>query len=192
MSIANLLNHRGGLSDIKNIPGFDYWIREPHNKEEVLRLIENSSIDFAPGSRSAYSNSGYILLSFILEKVTRKPYAQLLKERIASPLHLMHTYYATQRGTRPEESFCYRYDRGWKPVPETDWSIPQGAGAVISTSHDLALFADALFNGKLVGQRGLALMKHQTDGFGMDLVVMDCPKQPAYGHTEGWTASFLR
>jgi CubicO group peptidase (beta-lactamase class C family) len=185
ITLANLLNHHGGLSDIKTISGIDYWIREPHTEAEVLHVIENSTIDFQPGSRAAYSNSGYILLSYILERVTKKTYSQLLKERITVPLNLKHTYYSPKRDTKSEESFCYNYDKGWQPVPETDWSIPQGAGAIISTSQDLALFASALFDGKLISPQSLKMMENITDGYGMDLVIMDCPKQPAYGHTGG-------
>ncbi|WP_316834373.1 serine hydrolase domain-containing protein [Pedobacter nutrimenti] len=190
ITIANLLSHRGGLSDIKAIPGIDYWIREPHSEAEVLRVIETSAIDFQPGSRAVYSNSGYILLSYILERVAKKTYGQLLKERITEPVNLRHTYYSPKRGTKSEESFCYNYNKGWQPVPETDWSIPQGAGAIISTSQDLALFASALFNGKLVSLQSLQMMEKITDGYGMDLGIMDCPKQPAYGHTGGMD-SFL-
>ncbi len=191
ITIANLLNHRGGLSDIKAVPGIEYWIHEPHSEAEVLRVIETSAIDFPPGDRASYSNSGYILLSLILERATGKPYAQLLQERVTTPLHLGHTYYSTSRGTRPEESFCYNYQNGgWQPVTETDWSIPQGAGAIISTSGDLALFASALFSGKLVSPVSLQRMERITDGYGMDLVIMDCPKQPAFGHTGGMD-SFL-
>jgi len=190
ITIGNLLNHHGGLSDLKSIPDFGHWITQAHTEDEIIKVIAQSHIDFEPGTQAAYSNSGFILLSYILEKITGKPYSELLHERVTGKLGIKNTYYAKVRNTRPNESYSFHYDYGWQPVPETDWSIPNGAGGIISTTDEMDEFITGLFAGKLISSKSLNQMKTITDDYGMDMVLMPGPKQPAYGHTGGMDGFF--
>jgi D-alanyl-D-alanine carboxypeptidase len=182
ITIKDLLTHRSGLSDIKEMPSFSSWAQQPRTRDEMLTAINSSSIRFEPGTKAEYNNSAYILLSYIIEQVCSQPYADVLQKRISSRIGLKHTYYATLKGTRPDESLSYRYENGWKASPETDWSIPAGAGGLVSTSGDMARFISALFKGEIVNRTSLDLMKSITDGYGMGMVAIPFGNRMSFGH----------
>ncbi|PSL44314.1 CubicO group peptidase (beta-lactamase class C family) [Chitinophaga niastensis] len=183
ITIGNLLNHHGGLSDLKSIPDFTSWTQSPKSEEDILKVISQSTVEFSPGTKAAYSNSGFILLSYIIERVCHQPYAQVLQVRICKKIGLSETYYSEKRNTRPHESYSYEFQEGWKPVAETDWSIPTGAGGILSTTADMAKFITCLFSGKLISPKSLDQMKTITDNYGMDLVEMRFDDHLALGHT---------
>ncbi len=185
ITIGMLLQHRSGLSDLKSIPDFETWSRKPHTEDEITRVIAQSHIDFEPGTSAGYNNSAFILPGYILEKITGKTYGELLQQRIADKLRLKNTYYSTVRNTHPNESYSFYFAMGWKPVPETDWTIASGAGNIVSTTSDMDQFITGLFTGKLVSSKSLAQMENIIDDYGMDMVIMPGPKQPSYGHTGG-------
>ena len=110
-------------------------------------------------TRYGYSNAGYILLGYILEKIGGKPYPEALKERITSRTGLKDTYVGTGN-TDPSknEPFSYRYIGGWREAAELDFSVPGGAGAILSTPTDMAKFIQALFDLKLVSADSLKQM----------------------------------
>jgi CubicO group peptidase (beta-lactamase class C family) len=93
-------------------------------KDELLALIAKGTPDFEPDAKHSYSNSGYILLGLILEKLTGKPYGEALKERITSKIGLNDTYTATGNiDVNKNEALTYRYVADWKQEPETHPSL---------------------------------------------------------------------
>ena len=93
ITIANLLNHTSGLADYvsENLT----WIVAPHTKAELLDTMAKSKVHFEPGAKQQYSNGGYLLLTYILEKITGKPYALLVKNRIIDKIGLKSTIAGT-------------------------------------------------------------------------------------------------
>ena len=79
----------------------------------------------------------------------------------------------------------YQFVSNWKQMPETDMSIPGGAGAIVSTPADLTKFIEALFSLKLFKQSSLDQMKTMTDGFGMGMFQIPFYDQKAWGHNGG-------
>jgi CubicO group peptidase (beta-lactamase class C family) len=77
------------------------------------------------------------------------------------------------------------YTGGWDKQPETDMSIPQGAGAIVSTPSDLVRFISALFDGKLIRQESLSQMKTISDGMGFGIMQFPYEKKTVYGHGGG-------
>jgi CubicO group peptidase (beta-lactamase class C family) len=132
-----------------------------------------------------YSNSNFVLLTFILEKTFRKPYAELLNKYITKPLGLTNTSLGGKINTSKNECSSYRYIDTWKPEPETDISIPLGAGGIVSTPADLVKFSDALFSGKLLKTETLELMKTPKGQYGMGLFKIPFFDLTGYGHTGG-------
>lgn len=184
ITVGHLLNHRSGLSDIKERPEFfNEWMQKPHSQEEILAIIEQATIKYAPNKRGEYSNSGYILLSCIVEKVGKKSYNELLQQRICKKIGLKDTYYQPTKGTRPHESNSYQWrNNTWEQVPDTHLSIPQGAGGILSTTTDLTRFMDALFAHQLISQNSLEQMKIVTDGYGSGIFEFPFNNQKGYGH----------
>lgn len=182
ITIGHLLNHRSGLHSFTNDPAYVTYLAQPKTQAEMLTLIGQGQPEFAPGTKAAYSNAGYVVLGYVVEKLTKQPYAQALQQRIVRKAGLRDTYYGGKIGQRPQEARSYRYTGAWLPATETDMSIPGGAGAVVSTPTDLARFIEALFAGKLVSEKSLAQMKTTTDGFGMGLNPLPFGTKTSYGH----------
>jgi D-alanyl-D-alanine carboxypeptidase len=142
------------------------WIN-PRHRAELLQIIRDKDADFEPGTRNEYCNTNYLLLSYILEKVTQLPYETNLQKRIVSKIGLKDTYVAKASETTVDESISYKYaNASWNPVKQTDPGIHSGAGAIVSTPGDLVVFIQALFTGKLIKKSSLEKMTTITDDYG--------------------------
>ena len=188
VTIAQILAHRSGIHDSI----LDRNLRPSSKtnsitKDELLTLIAKGKPDFEPDAKHSYSNSGYILLGLILEKLTGKPYGEALKDRITSKIGLKDTYIATGNiDVNKNESLTYRNLGGdWKQEPETHPSILFSAGAIVSTPNDLTKFIQALFDLKLISQESLASMKPIRDGDGLGMEPFTFAGKTFYGHTGG-------
>lgn len=185
ISISNLLNHRSGIHNFTNDATYLSWNTAKKSEKEMLQIIENGGSDFEPNSKAEYSNSNYVLLSYILEKVYNKPYSEILTEKIIKPIKLENTFYGEKINLKNNESNSYRFLNNWEIEPETDMSIPVGAGAVVSTPSDLTKFAEALFTGQLISLKSLEIMKTINDNFGYGLIQMPFYEKIGFGHSGG-------
>ncbi|HXF40640.1 MAG TPA: serine hydrolase domain-containing protein [Blastocatellia bacterium] len=187
ITIAQILGHRSGIHDSlvdRNLRPSSKT--DPMTKDEMLALIAKGTPDFEPDEKYSYSNSGYILLGLILEKLTGKPYGQALKERITTKIGLNDTYIATGNiDVNKNEALTYRYVAGWKQDSETHPSLLFSAGAIVSTPNDLTKFIQALFDLKLISQESLASMKTVRDGEGLGMGPFTFAGKTFYGHTGG-------
>jgi CubicO group peptidase (beta-lactamase class C family) len=172
ITIAHLLGHRSGLADVKDLPDFDRWARTPRSLDDLRVALQGQAPKSEPGARADYNNSGYLLLWWIVERVTGMDYGTALQQRIAAPLGLSGTSYRADPAADPLASVSYgwRDDRlRWEATPETHASVPGGAGAVVSTPRDLVVFMQALFDHKVVSARSLSQMTTVVDGLGRGL-----------------------
>ncbi|MDQ3750136.1 MAG: beta-lactamase family protein [Acidobacteriota bacterium] len=186
ITIAHILAHRSGIRDVTEDRDFRTWGMTPKTKDELLAFIAKGTPDFEPDAKYSYSNSGYILLGIIVEKVGGKPYQEALKKRITSKIGLKDTHMGTGNiDVNKNESFSYRYVRDWEQQPETHISILFGSGAIISTPTDLTKFIQALFDGKIVSKESLASMKTIRDGYGLGMDTFTYNGKIFYGHTGG-------
>jgi CubicO group peptidase (beta-lactamase class C family) len=151
ITIHHLLTHTSGIPNYTNLP--DYRTFEP-NQYRPLDLIKKFSdlpLEFEPGSAFAYSNSGYILLGAIIEKVTGKPYEKVLQENIFTPLQMHNTGYDASYKVLPKRaSGNETWNLVYQNASYMDRSIPYAAGALYSTAGDLALWDQALYTDKLL------------------------------------------
>ena len=187
ITIGQILAHRSG---IHNLEPDGSWGKQPRTKDEVVARIAQGQPDFEPDSRHLYSNAGYVLLGYIVEKAGGKPYPEALKERITSKIGLKDTYLGVGN-TDPgkNEALSYRYIGGWKEAVELDFSIPGGAGSILSTPADMTKFIQALFDRKLVSQNSLKQMTTIRDGEGMGMEPFTFAGKTLYGHTGGSASS---
>ena len=185
ITISNLLIHRSGIHNFTNDPEYSAYMSKLKTQDEMLAIISKTPVDFQPNEKAVYSNSNFVILGFIIEKITKQSYPINLKQRITSKIGLSNTYYGGKTNTNNNECFSYQFAGSWKQMSETDMSIPGGAGAVVSTPTDLTKFIEALFSLKLVSQNSLNQMKTITDGFGMGMFQIPFFNQKAYGHNGG-------
>jgi CubicO group peptidase (beta-lactamase class C family) len=185
ITIEHLLRHRSGLHNFTSDKDYLTWNTQPKTEKEMVEIIAKGGSDFNPDSKAEYSNSNYVLLTYILEKTFKKSYADLLQEMIVKPIGLSNTYVFGKINPNNNECKSYRFLGAWKIENETDYTVPLGAGAITSTPTDLTKFADALFNGKLLTNESLEIMKTIKDGYGMGLFQIPFYKSVGYGHTGG-------
>lgn len=171
ITVEELLDHHSGLFNFTNKQDYTTWMQTPQTKGELLAKFKENGTDFEPGEKGEYSNTNYVLLSFIAEDVTGKTFEKIFQNRIVKPLQLKRTRFGGKINPKNNEALSYAFgENGWKPLPETAMSIPMGAGAVVSTASEVSRFYSALFNGKLVNDTSLKNMENQRDGFGFGIV----------------------
>ena len=186
ITIGNMLNHRSGIHNFTASPDYLSWNTSAQTEDQLLARIIAGGSDFEPDSKASYSNSNFVILSMLLEKIYQKSYKVLLTERIIAPLGIKHTYYGGKIDLKDNECFSYKYAGGkWVKEPETDMSIPSGAGAVVSDPEDLDIFISALFAEKLISAGSLAQMKTIKEGYGMGMFSAPFGDKKLFGHTGG-------
>lgn len=185
ITVKDLLSHRSGIHNFTDDKDYLTWNTQPKTEKEMIEIITKGGSDFTPDSKAGYSNSNYVLLTFIIEKTFNKSYSDLLQEHVTKPLNLTDTYVFGEINPKNNECKSYKFLGDWKLESETDYSIPLGAGAIISTPRDLTKFADALFSGKLLTSESLEKMKTIKDGYGLGLFQIPFYKSIGYGHTGG-------
>ncbi|TKC10850.1 beta-lactamase family protein [Pedobacter polaris] len=182
ITIGNLLNHRSGIFNFTNNPDYLKWNTVQKTREELVGIISSNPSNFEPNSKAEYSNSNYVLLSIILEKIYKKPYQDILTEKIIKPLKLNNTYYGDKIKLDNNEVNSYAFTGIWIKQPETAMSIPLGAGAIVSNPADLSIFIAALLEGKLVSAESLTTMKTIKENYGMGLTSIPFYDKVGFGH----------
>jgi len=172
ITIRQLLNHRSGLV---NYTDYGSWLeragRSPSTRPiDLLRFAGSKPLGFEPGSRGVYSNTNYIALGLVIEKVTARSYGQELEQRILRPLKLDHT-------ELPETRRLPDLDDGGAN-PNLTWA----AGAIVSNARDLSRFYSAVLSGGLLSAGSLRQMKRTVDGTGLGVGVTDLPCGRFWGH----------
>ena len=171
MTIEQLLNHTSGLGqptddDVSyqlTVINNPEYIGSLDARERLEQYIYGKSLKHTPGEDSYYSNAGYWILQWIIEKITVKSLQQNIEERITDPVGMDHTY--LEKRTNSEVSRGYNFSGSlMKDVTIWDRADSDGdpSAGVISDARDLLLFGEALFTGHLVSDTSLALMKTTT------------------------------
>ena len=193
ITISNLLNHRSGIHNFTNDTDYYSYMTGSKSEKEMVTLITKKGSDFEPNTQAQYSNSNYVLLSYILEKIYNNTYANLLKEKITNPFNLKDTHFDTNIDLKDNECNSYTFLGKWIKQPVTHSSIPMGAGAITSTPTDLVLFSDALFSNKIISTNSVNKMKTIQEGYGMGIFQIPFYNKTAFGHTggiDGFRSSF--
>jgi CubicO group peptidase (beta-lactamase class C family) len=152
ITIHQLLNHTSGIPSYTGLPNFiKDKSRDPYRPRDFVLKYCSGDLEFTPGERFSYNNSGYFLLGAILEHATGKSYEQLLRERIFEPLGMTSSGYDVGRTLLPKRARGYeRPFAGVRNADFLDMSIPYAAGSLYSTAEDLYLWDQALYAGKVL------------------------------------------
>lgn len=184
ITIADLLSHRSGIHNFTDNGDFSKW--PARSKEQMIDIISAGGSDFEPDTHADYSNSNYVLLSYILESIYKKPYADILIEKIIRPLSLHNTYFGKSTiDINNNESNSYSYSSKWQIQSVTNPFVTLGAGSIISNPKDLNRFADALFNARLITANSLHAMENIRDEIGLGLFPVPYFSKQGYGHRGG-------
>ncbi|WP_338838681.1 serine hydrolase [Flavobacterium ginsenosidimutans] len=157
ITIHHLLTHTSGIPNYTNAPNFfKDKARNPYTPAEFVKTFSSLPLEFAPGEKFNYSNSGYFLLGYIIEKITGKTYEQYLQETIFTPLKMVNSGY--DHSDVILKNRAAGYERKGKLIsnaPYVDMSIPYAAGSLYSTVEDLYLWDQALYTNKLLSEKSM-------------------------------------
>lgn len=178
ITLANILKHRSGLQDyLEKIGGDESWLFVPVASQDIIDEIVKQGVAFAPDSTYRYSNSGYYLLTKIVEKKYGKPYREILEKQILKLLSL-NTMIDT---TLIPAGNTYK---DFSPINIT------GVGDLCSSMSDINVFLNGLFEDRLVSQNTLKEMLPSEDDFmGCGIIQVKYKGLTYYGHTGGTMVS---
>lgn len=195
IKIAQLLNHTSGIQDYTEIPG---WMTEANTNrryttQELIAVFKDRPAPSLPGQKWAYNNSGYILVGALIEAVTHKPWYEAVEKRIIQPLGLSTVHYGIDERRIAAMATGYTKSKvGVAPALKIDMSVPGAAGSLVGTPRDLATWANALHNGKVLPAPYYKRMVTPTklpDGsnvpYGFGLETGDLRGHPIIGHDGG-------
>lgn len=151
ITVRQLLTHTSGIKSYTSVEGFEKQVRHDFTHKELLALVADAPLEFTPGSKWDYSNTGYYLLGLLIEKVSGKSYAAFLAERIFRPLGMRSTRVNDLSVVIPGRATGYTKSgselRNGEYVSPTQ---PYAAGALVSCVRDMALWYGAIGAGKLL------------------------------------------
>jgi D-alanyl-D-alanine carboxypeptidase len=194
ITIGNMLNHRSGLHNFTARADYEAWSLIPKTQQEMLNIIAQGGADFMPNTKTEYSNSNFYVLGYLVEKITKKSYAENLKERITSKIGLTSTEVGQKTDIQKSESYSYLFMDKWIQKTETDITITGGAGCIISTTKDLCQFVEALFHLKLISKSSLSKMITVEGEVGMGIFPLILEKKKSWGHSgmiDGFSSSLV-
>jgi len=159
VTIHHLLTHTSGIPSYTSAKDMHEWWHNHFEVEDFVKKHCSGDLEFAPGSKFEYDNSGYFLLGAIIEKVTGKKYEEVLQERIFQPLGMRNSGYDHSETLIEHRAEGYEHGKdGFVNAEYLDMSIPYAAGSLYSTAEDLYLWDQALYTEKLLSGEWKAKM----------------------------------
>jgi CubicO group peptidase (beta-lactamase class C family) len=145
ITIHHLLTHTAGVTDFASLPGHEVTMRLPSSPAETIARFRDQPLEFPPGEKFRYSNSGYILLGAIIEQVSGSTYETFLHDNIFAPLQMVNSGYDHNTG-----DLAVGYRDGLAEAEFIDMSVPFAAGGLYSTVADLYRWDQALYTDQLI------------------------------------------
>jgi CubicO group peptidase (beta-lactamase class C family) len=159
VTIHHLLTHTSGIPSYTADPEYGKKMAQPETVKSMIARFKDKPLDFRPGEKFAYSNSGYFLLGAIIEKVSGVSYEAFLKEAIFDPLDMKDTGYDRHATVLPRRASGYnRKGDALENAEYLDMAQPYAAGSLYSTVEDLAKWDRALDDGELISEESMARM----------------------------------
>ena len=160
VTLHHLLTHSSGIPSYTSFPGFfEEQSRDPSSPAEFVKVFADSTLQFTPGEKFAYNNSGYFLLGHIIEEVTGKSYEQVLQEKILEPLDMDDTGYDHHATILKNRAAGYEKNGNeYVNAPYLDMSLPYAAGSMYSTVEDLYKWDRALYEDEILSAESKELM----------------------------------
>lgn len=159
ITIHHLLTHTSGIPSYTEM---DEWTPEVQKKdftvEELIDLFKDKPMDFEPGDQWRYNNSGYILLGYIIEKLSGQTYEQFISDNLFKPAGMENSLYGNDRIILKNRAYGYQAGHdGYENADYLSMTQPYAAGSLMSTVGDLYKWNRALLSGKLISKKSLDL-----------------------------------
>jgi CubicO group peptidase (beta-lactamase class C family) len=159
MTIFNVLTHTAGIPSFTEFPDYGPTEGLPTTPEKLVARFRDKPLEFQPGEKWKYSNSGYVLLGYLIEKITGSTYQKFLQDNIFTPLNMKDSGYDSNSAIIANRANGYTPGRGGiVNASYVHMSIPFSAGALYSTTEDLLRWEQGLFGGKVLSAASLGKM----------------------------------
>ncbi|HEV2915125.1 MAG TPA: serine hydrolase domain-containing protein [Pyrinomonadaceae bacterium] len=156
VTLHHLLTHTSGIPDLLGFPDFTKTMGQPSPVAETVARFRDKPLEFKPGEKFSYSNSGYVLLGYIIELVSGTSYEDFLRANIFEPLRM------TNSGSDHNDLIIKHRAAGYTKrgeavinAPYIDMTLPTGGGSLYSTVEDMLLWDQALYSDKLLKRGSL-------------------------------------
>jgi CubicO group peptidase (beta-lactamase class C family) len=187
ITIYNLLTHTSGIPSFTSFPDYRASEATPTTPKALVDRFRDKPLEFQPGEKWNYSNSGYVLLGYLLEKISGQTYADFVEQNIFKPLGMKDSGYDSNSAIIPHRAM------GYTPSPKgpvnsgyIDMTIPFSAGALYSTTHDLLLWEQGLYGGKVLSAASLKKMTTPfKENYGCGLMITNAKGHLQYEHGGG-------
>jgi CubicO group peptidase (beta-lactamase class C family) len=187
ITIYNLLTHTSGIPNFTALPEYRTLKVTATPVDKTIATLRDKPLDFAPGERMAYSNSGYLVLGAVIEKITGGTYGAFVAENIFKPLGMADSGYDSNTQVIARRATGYmRGPAGTVNAGYIDMSIPHAAGALYSTTLDLLKWEQGLFGGKVVSAASLQKMTTPfKNDYAFGLIAKDDKGRRVISHNGG-------
>lgn len=187
VTVRHLLTHTSGIPSITSFDDFGTIKMLPATRETLIAEFRDEPLEFTPGTKFEYSNSGYLLLTAVVEDVSEQPYGDFLNANIFAPLRMSDT------GIDDNTSVIAKRASGYSPSADgivraeyVNMDIPQGGGGLYSTTHDLLKWQRGLFGGHLISQEALTeYVTPARDNYALGVFVRKNEAGTVYLHSGG-------
>jgi CubicO group peptidase (beta-lactamase class C family) len=152
ITVHHLLTHTSGIKDFTRVKGLNAISTQDLVPLELIDFFKNEPIDFAPGEKSKYNNSGYVILGYIIEKVTGQPYGDFVKEQIFKKLGMTSSQYGSHRKVVKNRASGYHNKNGYVNRRQVSYSFAYSTGALMSTVNDMFTWQEAIKNNLLISK----------------------------------------
>jgi D-alanyl-D-alanine carboxypeptidase len=188
VTIEHLLTHTSGIPSYTGLPGFfEKRISAPLTPIEIADLSRDLPLEFKPGEKFAYNNTGYVLLGYIVNKVTGVPYIDYLRAHVLDPAGMKDTGYDSFSEVIPRRATGYSGSvANLRNSRYIDMSLPYSAGALYSTVEDLRKWDQVLYTNKLLTPESMKRMfTPGKDNYGFGWFIDKLGTHPRIGHGGG-------
>jgi CubicO group peptidase (beta-lactamase class C family) len=188
ITIRQLLTHTSGIPSFTGIPHFfEEQARLDRTPEEIIKLTQDKPLDFAPGSKYSYDNTGYVILGYIIEKVSGERYADYIQHHIFDPLGMKASGYDVSATIIPKRASGYSRDKDhYANARFISMTEPYAAGSLYTTVDDMLTWDQAIYAAKLLTPASLqAMFTDHGHGYGFGWVIDEQYGHPHYVHAGG-------
>ncbi|MBX3239811.1 MAG: serine hydrolase [Chitinophagaceae bacterium] len=157
ITIEHLLTHTSGVKNYTSLGKFNMEVRrKDFTSGELIDFFKNEPMDFPPGTDYRYSNSGYVLLGYIIELVSGKTYAEYIRENFFKPLGMEKSFYDNTSAIIPGRVSGYqRRNDHFENSDYLSMTLPYSSGSILSNIEDLFVWYDALMNNQVLNRESL-------------------------------------
>lgn len=153
ITLHHLLNHTSGIKDYTRIPELRNRTRLDMTPEELINTFKNLPLEFEPNEKYDYSNSGYVLLGYIIEQLSGMSYGEFIKANIFDKLGMNNSYYADNYRVVANKAYGYQlYGGRYENAEYMSPTFPYAAGSLMSTVDDMFLWNKAIHNNTLISE----------------------------------------